>query len=159
MEKNNQSGEPGPFGSGDPSNHGWGPMNLGIYSGALSGIFGSLVKPTNVEGVLAIDTCKTDYFAKPSFPTTLLYNPRVTPVKVKLPLGDKPVRVWDAISNTWLGEATTREIEIMIAPDAAVLATVVPSEQNTRFEHGKLYAGNIIIDFSASVPATISTHP
>ena len=60
MEKNNHTGEPGPFGSGDPSNQGWGPINLGIYSGALSGIFGAIVKPTNVEGVLAIDTTKTD---------------------------------------------------------------------------------------------------
>lgn len=159
MEKNNQTGAPGPFGSGDPSNHGWGPLNLGIYSGALSGIFGSLVKATNVEGVLAIDTCKTDYFAKPSFPTTLLYNPRLTPVKVKLAVGDKPVRVWDAVSNRWLSEAAAREIEITIAPDAAVLATLVPSEQKTRFAQGKLYAENVIIDFSASAPAATSTNP
>jgi hypothetical protein len=149
MENNNMTGTPGPFASGDPSNHGWGPMNLGIYSGALSGVFGALVKPTNVKGVLALDVNKTDFFAKPSFPATLLYNPHFTPVKVTLSVGDKPVCVWDAVSNTWLSEAVTASVEISIAPDAAVLATRIPADQKTRFEHGKLYAGNVIADYSA----------
>ena len=152
MEKNNSTGAPGPFGSGDPSNHGWGPMNLGVYSGALSGVFGALIKPTNVKGVLALDVNKTDFFAKPSFPTTLLYNPHLTPVKVSLSVGDKPVRVWDAVSNAWLSETVTASVEITIAPDTAVLATRIPADQKTRFEHGKLYAGNVIADYSAPPP-------
>jgi hypothetical protein len=153
MEKNNSTGEPGPFASGDPSNHGWGPMNLGIYSGALSGVFGALIQPTNVKGVLALDVNKTDFFAKPSFPTTLLYNPLLTPVKVNLSVGDKPVRVWDAVSNSWLSDSVTDRVDITIAPDAAVLATRIPADLKTRFEHGKLYAGNIIADYSATPPA------
>jgi len=152
MEKNNLTGEPGPFASGDPSNQGWGPINLGLYSGALSGIFGAIVKPTNVEGVLAIDVNKMDFFATPSFPTTLLYNPHANAVRVKLPVGAKPVRVWDAVGNTWLGESVTEEIEIPIAPDAAVLATLVPAAQKSRFENGRLYVGDIIADFSAQPP-------
>ena len=149
MDKNNLTGEPGPFASGDPTNQDWGPNNLGIYSGALSGVFGAIVRPTNIEAVLALDTCKTDYFAKPSFPTTLLYNPRADIVKVKLPVGDKPVRVWDAVRNRWLTDAITGSVEITIAPDSAVLATIVPADPQPRFEHGRLYVGNVIADFSA----------
>ena len=152
MEKNNHSGAPGPFGSGDPSNQGWGPINLGIYSGALSGIFGAIVRPTNVEGVLAIDATKTDFFAKPSFPTTLLYNPRTAVAKVRLAAGDKPARFWNAVANTWLTEAATGEVEIAIAPDSAVLATRIPADQNPRFEHDRLYAGEVVADYSAPGP-------
>jgi hypothetical protein len=159
MERNNHTGEPGPFASGDPSNQGWGPINLGIYSGGLGGIFGAIVKPTNVAGVLAIDTCKTDYFTQPSFPTTLLYNPRAESAKVKLPVGDKPVRVWDAVTNRWLGEAATNELEIVILPDAAVLATLIPADQKLRSEHGRLYAGNVIADYSALPRPAASSRP
>ena len=149
MEKNNRTGEPGPFGSGDASNQGWGPMNLGIYSGAFSGIFGATVKPTNVQGVLAIDVCKTDFFAAPSFPTLLLYNPRTQPATVKLLLGDNPVRVWDAVSNSWLSQSVTREVQLSVPPDAAVLATLVPASLKLRWDGGRLYAGDVIVDYSA----------
>jgi hypothetical protein len=150
MEKNNQTGEPGPYGSGDPSNQGWGPMNLGIYSGALSGIFGATVKPTNVKGVVAIDVNRTDFFAKDFFPATLLYNPQSSPVKVKLPVGDKPVRVWDAVGNSWLGATVTKEVEITVEPDSAVLATMVPADLQVSFKDGRLYAGNIVVDYSST---------
>jgi hypothetical protein len=158
MEKNNHTGEPGPFGSGDPSNQDWGPLNLGIYSGALSGIFGAIVSPTNVEGALAIDTTKTDFFAKPSFPTKLLYNPRPEAVKVKLPAGDRPVRIWDAVTNTWLTDPGAGEVEIAIAPDAAALATLIPAEMKPRFEHGRLYVGDVIADFSVPAPTSDQVH-
>ena len=59
------------------------------------------------------------------------------------------MRVWDAVGNIWLSEAATHEIEITIAPDAALLATFIPGEQKRRFEHGRLYVGNIIADYSA----------
>jgi hypothetical protein len=157
MEKDNRSGAPGPFGSGDASNQGWGPTNLGIYSGALSGIFGATVRATNVPGVLAIDVSKTDFFAERSFPTRLIYNPRAEPVKVKLPVGDEPVRVWDAVSNSWLGPPGAKEIEVAVAPDAAVLATLVPASLGLRVDRGRLYAGDVIVDYS--VPPACPTGP
>jgi hypothetical protein len=151
MEKNNLTGEPGPFASGDPSNQGWGPINLGIYSGALSGVFGAIVKPTNVEGVLALDTNKTDFFAKPSYPATLVYNPRAEVVHIKLPVGDKPVHVWDAVANVWLAETPVRgECEFPLASDKAVLATFIPADQAPHFDHGRLYGGTVVADYSVN---------
>lgn len=149
MSLNNQTGAPGPFASGDPTNLDWGPLNIGVYSGQLSGIFGAIVSPTNVEGVLALDTNKTDFFAKPSFPTTLLYNPRVSAAKVVMSLGDKPVRVWDAVANTWLSEHAQGGVEITIAPDSAALVVIMPLDSKPRFENGKLYGGDVVADFSA----------
>lgn len=152
MEKNNRTGEPGPFASGDPSSQGWGPINLGIYSGAISGVFGAIVKPTPAAGVLALDTRRTDFFAKSSFPTTLLYNPRLETAQVTLPAVGEPMRVWDAVANRWIGDAAG-DIEIAIGPDVAVLATFIPARLKPGFEHGRLYAGNIIADYSAMPPA------
>jgi hypothetical protein len=153
MEKNNLTGAPGPFASGDPTNQGWGPNNLGVYSGCLSGVFGSIIRPTNVEGVLALDVRKTDFFAAPSLPTTLLYNARTEALTVNFPVGEKPVRVWDAVSNTWLGKAAAGEsLAIRIAADQAVLATLIPEGDTPRFEHGRLYVGNIVADFTGPPP-------
>ena len=149
MEKDNRTGEPGPFASGDPSNQGWGPINLGIYSGALSGVFGATVSATNVEGVLAIDACKTDFFAKPSLPTTLLYNPGQQSAPVRLEVGEVPVRVWDAVANQWISETPVKgRVEVPVAPDSAVLATLIPEDAPLRFKGGRLLAGSVVADYS-----------
>lgn len=150
MEKDNRSGEPGAFGSGDPTNQGWGPLNLGIYSGALSGVFGATVRPTQVEGVLAIDTNVTDWFARPSLPSKLLYNPRREAVRVRLELGPEPARLWDAVANQWLAQGpASGTAEIAIPSDSAVLAVLVPGSAQVRRADGRLYAGSVVIDYSA----------
>ena len=149
MEKNNQTGEPGPFASGDPSNQGWGPINLGIYSGALSGVFGAVVSPTNVEGVLAIDTRKTDFFAKASLPTTLFYNPGTQTASVDLAVGDAPVRAWDAVGNRWVSETPVQGgVTVAVPADQALLVTLIPGNAPLRFEGGRLFAGTTVVDYS-----------
>jgi hypothetical protein len=159
MEKNNLTGEPGPFASGDPSNQGWGPLNLGIYSGALSGIFGAIVAPTQVDGVLAIDTRKTDFFGAPAFPSTLVYNPHRKEIAVTLPLGEQPVRLWDAVTNTWISEQPVSPARrtISIRPDSAVLVVALPEKGEARFVHDRLYVGNTVADYS--VPDSEAQNP
>ena len=112
-------------------------------------MFGAIVRPTNVLGVLAIDVNKTDFFGQPAYPTTLLYNPYALEVKVKLSVGSKPVKVWDAVANRWLTGVAANEVEITVGADDAVLATVVPADQPSSLKQGRLYAGNVIVDYSA----------
>jgi hypothetical protein len=148
MEKNNLTGSPGPFASGDPTNQGWGPCNIGTYSGALSGVFGAIVRPTEVPGVLALDCRATDFFAAPSFPSTLLYNPRAEKVTLTLPLGEKPVRLWEAVTHTWISEQPRpgSRVSVTIPPDGAVLVVVLPAEGDASFMHERLYIGSTIAD-------------
>jgi hypothetical protein len=154
MEKNNVTGAPGPFASGDPTNQGWGPCNIGVYSGALSGVFGAIVRPTDVPGVLALDCRATDFFAAPSFPSTLLYNPHEEKVSVSLPLGETPVRLWDAVTHTWISEKPQHgsRVSISIPPDQAVLVVVLPAEGEARFAHDRLYLGSVIADHLVPKP-------
>lgn len=154
MEKDNRSGAPGPFASGDPTNHGWGPLNLSVYGGAFSGIFGALIRPANAPGVLAIDVCQTDFFPPLSFPATLLYHPGDAPVQVRLPAGDQPVRLWDAVANRWLSDPVTGWVQIEVPPGGAILATFLPADLSPVFSGGKLLCGGRVADYSAAPPDT-----
>jgi arylsulfatase A-like enzyme len=154
MERDNRTGSPGPFASGDPTNQGWGPLNIGIYSGALSGVFGGIVRPTNVPGVLALDTRRMDYFSTAAIPATLLYNPGSEPAAVRLPVGPEPVRAWEAVGNRWLAAApVSGELIVTVPPDDAVLVSLVPGDLEPHFAHGRLAAGEVIVDFSVPTPA------
>jgi hypothetical protein len=154
MERNNRTGAPGPFASGDPSNQGWGPLNLGIYSGGLSGVFGGIVRPTNIPGVLALDTRRMDYFAAAGFPAMLLYNPGSEPAGVILPVGREPVRAWDAVGNAWVSdESVSGTVTVTVPPDEAALVVLVPAAAPVRFAHGRLSAGAAVVDWSVPKPS------
>ena len=89
----------GPYGCGDPTIHGWGPSNLGLYSGCLSGAFGAIIEKTSVPKVLVLNLNATDTFAPKSFPTKLLYNPRPHRVQVEVPIESGEYVAWDTVRN------------------------------------------------------------
>jgi len=60
--------------------------------------------------------------------------------------------VWDAVENVWLNKNATGVVKFPIAPDAPVLAALIPAEHAVVFENGRLYANCIVVDYSAVPP-------
>ena len=51
------------YAAGDPLTYGWGPLtDFGIYGSAFTGVFGSIIKTTNVEKILQLDLLATDFY-------------------------------------------------------------------------------------------------
>ena len=64
------------YAAGDPLTYGWGPQtDFGIYGSAVSGVFGSIIKTTNVEKILQLDLLATDFYRDAAHSTYLYYNP------------------------------------------------------------------------------------
>ncbi len=92
------------FAGGDPLTFNWGPQtDFGIYGSALSGVFGSIIKTTNVEKVLQLDLLATDSYRAAAYPTYLYYNPLASPASVAINLGAGQLfDLYDAASNRFL---------------------------------------------------------
>jgi hypothetical protein len=148
MQRNPDTGGPGPFAAGDPRLHGWGPSNLSLYSGALVGVFAAIAQPTNVDRVLRIDTRATDFHAAPSMPTFLYYNPHPQKVSVKISVGAAPSHLWDGVGNTWMQRDASGEVEIPLEPDSAAVVTVIPGSAKTDTSGTRLIADGIIVDYN-----------
>jgi hypothetical protein len=147
MERHPETGAPGPFAAGDARLRGWGPSNVSLYSGALVGVLGAVVQPTNVEHVLRIDTRATDFHARPSLPTFLYYNPHPRVVRVKIDVGVASAHLWDGVSNSWLARDVSGETEFGLAPDTAAVVTIVPAKAKTESANHRLTADGIVVDF------------
>ena len=64
------------YAAGDPLTYGWGPQtDFGIYGSAVSGVFGSIIKTTNVDKILQLDLLATDFYHDAAHSTYLYYNP------------------------------------------------------------------------------------
>ena len=67
------------YAAGDPLTYGWGPQtDFGIYGSAVSGVFGSIIKTTNVDKILQLDLLATDTYHDTARSTYLYYNPYAT---------------------------------------------------------------------------------
>lgn len=147
-DRNCDTGKAGPYGCGDAMIHGWGPSNLGLYSGCLSGAFGAIIERTSVPNVLSLNLNATDTFAPKSYPTRLLYNPGREKVSVELRIERGEYRAWDTVHDVMLSDQVTGgSLQVEIAPDDAIVVVLIPLSKTLTTTHGRLVAGDTVIDY------------
>ena len=146
----------GPYGTGDAK---WGspplPTNLALYGGAYVGLMGACVQQTDADAVLAFDLTATDYFACPSFPSTLLYNPGAAPALIALPplAAGAAFDVYDAAAQDVVARGCAGDAcRVQVAADAAGVFVRVPAGAELSFDaaNGWLLAAGRVIDFASS---------
>lgn len=119
-----------------------------LYGSGHVGIFGGIIKTTNVPEILQIDCRKTDMFRKyEAYPTFLYYNPYSTVKKVTINLGKKRVDVYDAVNRKLLKSNINGQFSFDIMSDATSLLVFVPAGSKYKVTVGKLLANGIPIDF------------
>ncbi|MEK5418573.1 MULTISPECIES: discoidin domain-containing protein [unclassified Paenibacillus] len=140
-----------PFATGDPLTYNW-PYNtnLGIYSGALSGVFGGIVKTTNVSQILQLDLLKTDFFHDPAYPSYLYYNPYTSGQTVNINVGASPVDIYDAVSDTVLKTNVSGTQSFSIAADSASVIVLTPANGTKTYSGNKILVNNVFVGYRPS---------
>lgn len=138
---------------------GWQPDNpqesmISVYGSAHVGIFGAIVRSTNVEKIIRINCRATDYFAEMSYPTYLYYNPYGMKKSVEITFDDEEefnisekYDVYDIVSRRFVAKGIQQRTPVTIPSDNAMVLVVVPSGTSLSKKDGKTYAGDIVIDF------------
>lgn len=140
-----------PFATGDPLTYGW-PFqtNLGIYSGALSGVFGGIIKPTNVSQILQLDLLKTDFFHDTAYPSYLYYNPYTTGKTVSIDVGSSPVNVYDAVSDSYLLTNVTGTQSLNLPADSASVVVLAPAGGTKTYSGNRILINNVFVGYRPS---------
>lgn len=140
-----------PFVQGDGPN--WAPgmppeTMFSVYGSAHVGIFGGIIRKTNVEKILQVDCRKTDMFRQyDAYPTWLYFNPYPEVKRVRIDLGAEAVDVYDAIGRELLQRGVKGEITFDIPGDAARLLVLVPAGSRYTQQGNMLLANDVPIDF------------
>ena len=117
-----------PYASGDPTFYNWGNTDFSLYSGSFAGYLGGVIEETNVEGILKIDTLKTDYFHEEAYPTFLYYNPYESDREVEVTgLGSEPVDLFDSVSGRFIAQDVNDQTNIRLAGGEAAVIVIVPA--------------------------------
>jgi hypothetical protein len=121
-----------------------------LYSSAQVGIFGAIVRKTNVEKILQLNCNATDFYQKNSFPTYLYYNPYDSVKKVCFyNTGSAKADLYDALQHIYLNKEVTDEGCFDILAKAARLIVVLPagSVVTLRERDGNYVVGEKIVAY------------
>jgi hypothetical protein len=120
-----------------------------LYSSAQVGIFGAIVKKTNVDKILQLNCTATDFYQNKSFPTYLYYNPYDTIKSVCFYNSDKSLKVdlYDALRHEFVSKEITEEGCFSIAAKSARLLVVVPSGSQVQLKEGNYAVGDKVVAY------------
>jgi hypothetical protein len=141
------------YAAGDPLTYHWGPeTDFSLYGSAMSGVFGSIIKTTNVDKVLQLDLLATDFYRAASFNTYLYYNPHVTTASVAIDLGnDQLYDLYDAAANRFLTRGVSGNTFFDIPADNAVMLVKMPAGGKQTFDGRRMLVNGVVVDYNAAV--------
>lgn len=93
-----------------------------LYSSSQVGIFGAIIRPTNVEQILQLNCNATDFYQEKNFPVFLYYNPHGEAKKIISSSGD--AMLFDAVSRQ---EVKRENSSFEILPKQALLIVELPA--------------------------------
>ncbi|SMO88855.1 Por secretion system C-terminal sorting domain-containing protein [Saccharicrinis carchari] len=146
--KNNEE----PYATGDAIAGGWAQTNLMLYGSSHVGTLAAIIDTTNIEGILQLDLLKTDYFGQEAFPSYLYYNPFEQAHSVNFYLPEGTFKLYDAISNQFIGHGQSGVSSIELSAGSAVMIVIVPQEAEIEYTNNKTIANGVIIDFNNGLP-------
>jgi hypothetical protein len=140
------------YAAGDPLTYGWGPhTDFALYGSAMAGVFGSIIKTTNVEKVLQLDLLATDFYRGPAHSTFLYYNPHTATASVAIDLGsDQLYDLYDAAANRFISRGVAGNTYFDVAADNAVMLVKIPAGGKQTFNGRQMLVDGVVVDYNAA---------
>ena len=121
-----------------------------IYGSAHVGIFGGIVQPTNIEGILQLDLRATDFYAERSFPSFLYYNPYDAAKTVSLNLeASQKTDVYNTVTQKYLARNVSGSVKIKIPALQSAVVVCIPSGGKVTYEGSKMLVDGRVVDYQA----------
>lgn len=119
-----------------------------LYSTAQVGIFGSIIRTTNVERILQLNCNATDFYSNKSYPTYLYYNPYPVAKRINFNSPDtRKIDLYDAITHNMVASGISGKGSFEIPADNASLIVVLPHQSKVVEHNGQYYVNGITVAF------------
>ena len=101
---------------------------FGLYGAVYVGVLGSMIKTTNVSGILQFNLNVTDspLAKEASIPTFLFYNPYSSAEMVDINVGANPVNIFDSVLNGYIARDVSGNTSFDLAAGSAAVLSYIP---------------------------------
>lgn len=119
-----------------------------IYGSSHVGIFGSIIRATDVEGILQLNLLATDFYHDKAWPSFLYYNPYTENKKVTFNFeNDKKVDLYDVVTGRFVARNVLTSATIELLPENAAIIVCVPSGGKVTYEEGRMKVDGVVVDY------------
>lgn len=119
-----------------------------LYSSAQVGIFGAIIKKTNVDKVLQLNCNATDFYQTHSFPTYLYYNPYDSSKSISYTNEEKfKVDLYDVIEHEYIGKQIASQSTFTIDATTAKVIVVLPAGSKIRKLGNQYRVGDQVVAY------------
>lgn len=122
---------------------------LSVYGSGHVGIFGSIIKTTDVEGILQLDLLATDFFRDKAYPTFLYYNPHNDGKAISINVGKKKIDLYDTVSGKYIARNVSGNTKINIAGKHSAVVVMVPAKGKVSYKGSKMTVNGVVVDYNA----------
>jgi hypothetical protein len=130
--------------------------NMSIYTSAVVGQLGGIIEGTNDEKILKIDCLANDYYRKEAYPTYLYYNPYPEEKEIEIDVGDKPVMLYDAASNSMITERVSGVARFRMLSETSRVVVILPENSKITTKNGIIYANSVFIGLDRPTVSILS---
>jgi hypothetical protein len=119
-----------------------------LYGSGHVGIFGSIIRTTNVSGILQLDLLATDFYHDNAWPSFLYYNPFnvVKSVMIKIK-GGKKTDLYNTVSGRFIARNVSNSAQIKLPPLTAAIIVCVPSAGKITYAGNKMLVNGAVVDY------------
>lgn len=120
-----------------------------VYGSGHVGIFGSIIRPTNVKGILQLNLLATDFYNDKAYPSFLYYNPYSTTktVTIKVEAGKK-VDLYNTVTQKFIARNISSAASLKLAAQNSAVIVCVPSAGKISYEGNKMLVNGVVIDYN-----------
>jgi hypothetical protein len=118
-----------------------------VYGSAHVGIFGSIIRKTEVEGIMQLNLLATDFYHDQAYPSYLYYNPFAESKTVSMSTEGKKVDLYNTITARFIARNVSSSTQIKLDPQAAAVLVCVPSGGSVTYEGSKMLVNGVVVDY------------
>jgi hypothetical protein len=119
-----------------------------VYGSGHAGIFGSIIRTTNITGVLQLNLLATDFYHDTAYPSFLYYNPYTTSkaVTIKTTPGKK-TDLYNTVTGKFIARNVSSSASIPLSPKNAAVIICVPAGGKITYEANKMLVNGVVVDY------------
>lgn len=118
-----------------------------VYGSGHVGIAGAIISKTNIENILQLNLLATDFYKDEAFPSYLYYNPNPEDKEVTISVGEKEIKIYDAIKRAFISQKVKGDFAFKLAKENSAVLIFVPVKSIISDKEGKLFADDVVIDY------------
>lgn len=119
-----------------------------VYGSGHAGIFGGIVKETEIKGILGLDLLATDFYRQRAYPTWLYYNPYGTSKTINFKTRTKGKSdIYDLISQRFITRNVSSGTKVQIPSLQSVVLVCVPAGKKSNVKNKQLSVDGIVVDY------------